>query len=98
MVKRAVRSYWVKEYLRNIDEDPPERVERYRMLFEKYLKEAVEHKKKGDTQQAAEKLWGAITGSGLYLVIPSFLFPRSVGFHSSLRGRSPGTHTRAHPR
>ena len=51
----------IKEDLKNIDVDPSERVEHYRMLFEKCLKEATEHKEKGDTQQASEKLWGAIT-------------------------------------
>ncbi len=51
----------IKEDLKNIDADPSERVEHYRMLFEKYLKEATEYKEKSNTQQAAEKLWGAIT-------------------------------------
>jgi len=51
----------IEEDLRNIDVDPSERTERYHKLFEKYLKEAIKHVEKGDTQQAAEKLWGAIT-------------------------------------
>jgi len=34
---------------------------RYRMLFEKYLEEAKRRKEAGDTEQAGEKLWGAIT-------------------------------------
>ncbi|MEB2835861.1 MAG: PaREP1 family protein [Desulfurococcales archaeon] len=41
--------------------DPSERVERYRGILEKYLEEAKRHYERGDTRQAAEKLWGAIT-------------------------------------
>ncbi len=47
--------------LKNVDADPSERVEKYAELFEKYYEEAKKFKKAGDTRQAAEKLWGAIT-------------------------------------
>ncbi len=51
----------VAEDLKNLDRDPSERAVRYRMLFEKYLEEAKRRKEAGDTEQAGEKLWGAIT-------------------------------------
>jgi len=41
--------------------DPSARAERYRELFENYLSEAVERRGRGRLEQAAEKLWGAIT-------------------------------------
>ena len=47
--------------MKHIDRDPSERVDRYRELFEKYFREALKLKKVGDTQQAAEKIWGAVT-------------------------------------
>jgi hypothetical protein len=47
------------EELKRIDANPSERVKKYRELFERLYKEAVELVEK-DTIQAAEKLWGAI--------------------------------------
>jgi hypothetical protein len=47
------------EELKRIDANPSERVKKYRELFERLYKEAVELVEK-DTVQAAEKLWGAI--------------------------------------
>ena len=38
------------------DLDPPERIELYINLYEKYLKEAEDFYKKGDLVQAGEKL------------------------------------------
>ena len=49
------------EELKNVDVDPSGRVKRYEELFAKYFEEALKHKKEGNTRQAAEKLWGAIT-------------------------------------
>lgn len=61
----AAASGWIAddmvEELKNLDADPSERVERYRSLFEGYYREALEYKKKGDTKQAGEKIWGAVT-------------------------------------
>ncbi len=51
----------IVEELENLDIDPPERVERYRSLFENYYREALKHKMEGDTRQAGEKIWGAVT-------------------------------------
>ena len=50
----------VIEDLTEIDSDPSERAEKYRKLYRKYFREAVEFKEKGDDRQASEKLWGAI--------------------------------------
>jgi len=50
----------VVDDLRNVWRNPSERVDRYRNMFEKYYDEALELVDK-DPQQAAEKLWGAIT-------------------------------------
>lgn len=47
--------------MRSLAIDPSERAERYRDLFEKYYREAWEHKKRGDLRQAGEKIWGAVT-------------------------------------
>jgi hypothetical protein len=47
------------EELKRIDANPSERVKKYRELFERLYKEAVELVEK-DTVQAAEKLWGAV--------------------------------------
>ncbi|MEM2028610.1 MAG: PaREP1 family protein, partial [Candidatus Bathyarchaeia archaeon] len=47
--------------LRNIDADPSKRADKYRELCEKYFEEANKHKEEGDTEQAGEKMWGAIT-------------------------------------
>ncbi|MGB9704439.1 MAG: PaREP1 family protein [Pyrobaculum sp.] len=41
--------------------DPPERVEVYLKLHEKYLREAEELYQRGDLLQAGEKYWGAVT-------------------------------------
>jgi len=51
----------VIEEFKSLDVDPSERVERYRSLFETYYKEALAHREKGDTKQAGEKIWGAVT-------------------------------------
>ncbi|MGC9171225.1 MAG: PaREP1 family protein, partial [Thermoproteus sp.] len=40
--------------------DPPQRVEAYLALHEKYLREAEELYRKGDLAQAGEKYWGAV--------------------------------------
>lgn len=56
---------WDKEAiydeLINITVDPSERIEKYRELHEKYFEEAKRLKEEGDTRQAGEKLWGAVT-------------------------------------
>ena len=61
----AAASGWsvddIVEELKNLDADPSERVERYKSLFEGYYREALEYKEKGDTRQAGEKIWGAVT-------------------------------------
>jgi len=49
----------LKEELAKLAEDPSESVARYRELFEKYHREALGLFAKGDTRQAAEKLWAA---------------------------------------
>lgn len=51
----------VIEDLKNLDVNPSKRVEIYKSLFKKYYNEAKELERRGDTVQAAEKLWGAIT-------------------------------------
>jgi hypothetical protein len=48
------------EEVGNLNVDPSERVDRYRLLFENYYGRALEYKERGDTRQAGEKLWGAI--------------------------------------
>jgi hypothetical protein len=40
--------------------DPPQRVEAYLKLHEKYIREAEELYQKGDLLQAGEKYWGAV--------------------------------------
>jgi hypothetical protein len=50
----------VVEEVGNLNVDPSERVYRYKSLFENYYNRALEYKKRGDTRQAGEKLWGAI--------------------------------------
>jgi len=47
--------------LANVDVDPSKRAEKYRKLHEEYFNYAKEFKEKGDTRQAGEKLWGAVT-------------------------------------
>ena len=49
------------EELRNLDVSPGSRAARYKKLFEEYLREADRLAQKGDTRQAGEKLWGAVT-------------------------------------
>jgi len=50
----------LREELTRLGEDPSESIERYKELFEKYSREAVELFSRGDTRQAAEKMWGAV--------------------------------------
>ena len=50
----------VIEEVGNLNVDPSERVDRYRLLFENYYGRALEYKERGDTRQAGEKMWGAI--------------------------------------
>jgi len=50
----------VVEEVGNLNVDPSERVDRYRLLFENYYGRALEYKERGDTGQAGEKMWGAI--------------------------------------
>ena len=47
--------------LSSLDVDPSERVERYKSLFESYYEEALRREREGDTRQAGEKAWGAVT-------------------------------------
>jgi hypothetical protein len=47
--------------LMNISADPSKRVEKYKQLYEGYFKDAEKFKEEGDTKQAGEKLWGAVT-------------------------------------
>jgi len=49
----------LREELAKLAEDPSESVARYRELFEKYHREALDFFAKGDTRQAAEKLWAS---------------------------------------
>jgi len=51
----------VIEEFRSLDVDPMERVEHYRSLFESYYREALVRREEGDTRQAGEKMWGAVT-------------------------------------
>ncbi len=51
----------MREELESLDKHPGKRAERYRALFEKYLLEADKLAETGDTVQAGEKLWGAVT-------------------------------------
>lgn len=50
----------VVDDLRGVGRDPLDRVDRYRSMFEKYYGEALKLVGEDD-QQAAEKLWGAVT-------------------------------------
>jgi len=47
--------------LKNMDVDPSKRTEKYRELYEEYLRDAIKFKEEGDNKQAGEKLWGAVT-------------------------------------
>jgi hypothetical protein len=64
LLELAQASGWgiddVREELGNLWVDPSEKVDKYRELFERYYREALETVNK-DPQQAAEKLWGSIT-------------------------------------
>lgn len=51
----------VADELVNICADPSDRVKKYKELHEEYLRDAKVFKEKGETRQAGEKLWGAIT-------------------------------------
>jgi len=51
----------IVDEFRSLGVDPSERVERYRSIFESYYREALAHKERGDTRQAGEKMWGAVT-------------------------------------
>jgi len=51
----------VVDELKNITADPSERAKKYKELHEEYLRDAKTLKEKGDTKQAGEKLWGAVT-------------------------------------
>jgi len=51
----------VVEEFKNLDADPSDRVEWYKSIFESYYREALAYKEKGDTKQAGEKMWGAVT-------------------------------------
>lgn len=50
----------LREELARLGGNPSESVERYKELFEKYSREAVELFSRGNTRQAAEKMWGAV--------------------------------------
>jgi len=49
------------EDLKSFSVDPLTRAERYRELFEEYYGKALRLAKDGDTRQAGEKIWGAVT-------------------------------------
>jgi len=51
----------IVDELTNLAADPSERARRYEELYEEYSRKARELKEKGDTRQAGEKLWGAVT-------------------------------------
>ena len=64
------------EELKNIDADPSERAERYRSLFENYYREALKCMEEGNTRQAGEKLWGAVTALiKLYAALRGIFIP-----------------------
>ena len=49
------------EDLSSLSAEPSVRAGRYRELFEKYYREALRLAEEGDTRQAGEKIWGAVT-------------------------------------
>jgi len=49
------------EDLSSLSAEPSVRAGRYRELFEKYYGEALRLAEEGDTRQAGEKIWGAVT-------------------------------------
>ena len=64
ILKRLAKEKDIEEFIIekvSKDLDPPERIELYINLYEKYLKEAEDFYKKGDLVQAGEKFWGALT-------------------------------------
>ena len=64
VLKKAASGRDVEEFLLELLAprlDPPERINIYLALYEKYIKEAEELYSKGDLPQAGEKYWGAIT-------------------------------------
>ncbi|MGC9131840.1 MAG: PaREP1 family protein [Pyrobaculum sp.] len=63
IVRKAAGDRDVEEFLVELVAarlDPPQRVEAYLKLHEKYLREAEELYQKGDLAQAGEKYWGAV--------------------------------------
>ena len=63
-LKKAAGGRDIEEFLAELISarlDPPERVNLYLKLHEKYLREAEELYAMGDLQQAGEKYWGAVT-------------------------------------
>ncbi|AEA13680.1 PaREP1 domain containing protein [Thermoproteus uzoniensis 768-20] len=64
VLKKAAGGRELEEFLLELVAarlDPPQRVEAYLALHEKYLREAEELYRKGDLAQAGEKYWGAVT-------------------------------------
>ena len=64
VLRRAAGDRDVEEFLVELLAerlDPPQRVEIYLKLHEKYLQEAEQLYAKGDLPQAGEKYWGAVT-------------------------------------
>ena len=49
------------EDLKSLSADPSTRAERYRELFKEYYVKALRLAKDGDTRQAGEKIWEAVT-------------------------------------
>ncbi|MGC9050664.1 PaREP1 family protein [Pyrobaculum sp.] len=63
LLKKAAAGRDVEEFILGLLTerlDPPQRVEAYLALHEKYLREAEELYQKGDLAQAGEKYWGAV--------------------------------------
>ncbi|AET33069.1 PaREP1 family protein [Pyrobaculum ferrireducens] len=63
IVKKSAGDRDVEEFLVELVAarlDPPQRVEAYLKLHEKYLREAEELYQRGDLLQAGEKYWGAV--------------------------------------
>lgn len=63
ILKKAAGEKDVEEYILTLLAerlDPPQRVEAYLALHEKYLGEAEELYRRGDLAQAGEKYWGAV--------------------------------------
>ncbi len=63
LLKKAAAGRDVEEFILGLLTerlDPPQRVEAYLALHEKYLREAEELYARGDLAQAGEKYWGAV--------------------------------------